>query len=410
MRAQKGIGGALLVDATRHGGPTRRAACPFTRDTLRERGIAGLDVSREGEIPLGVFVTDPEAGAVGQCGEAQQRVVELRGGSLEEAAAACEKKRVAREGVPSTDVRDCAERVTGHVEHVQRRVAQRQLIPFAYAARLARDAPCREIVRAADDLDAGMGRAQSHHAAGVVEVVVRAPDRGEAKAARCEEIVHRRRLGRVYDDRFAARGAHEQIGVVVVQQGNRDDVDRGLCGGGHAATIRAPARAMNRDIVARVSSSPDAGFQKRKRALVVLTVVATPLALGMETLVRTQVFPLLMGGDFDEVRAILGPLLTPVAWGLCGVAILANLLGFALYERIVARAIAKLPPERQTLSAERERAALGAFLLAASVPQVPCILSTLTFTFGAPLMPVVVGVALGSLGVVAQALRTRRPA
>jgi hypothetical protein len=167
---------------------------------------------------------------------------------------------------------------------------------------------------------------------------------------------------------------------------------------------------MNRDIVARVSSSPDAGFQKRKRALVVLTVVATPLALGMETLVRTQVFPLLMGGDFDEVRAILGPLLTPVAWGLCGVAILANLLGFALYERIVARAIAKLPPERQTLSAERERAALGAFLLAASVPQVPCILSTLTFTFGAPLMPVVVGVALGSLGVVAQALRTRRPA
>ena len=159
-----------------------------------------------------------------------------------------------------------------------------------------------------------------------------------------------------------------------------------------------------------MSSPPDDGFQKRKRALVVLTVVATPLALGMETLVRTQVFPLLMGGDFEEVRAVLGPLLTPVAWGLCGVAILANIAGFALYARLVARSIARLPPERRALGPERERAALGAFLLAASVPQVPCILSTLTFTFGAPLAPVLVGVTLGSLGVFAQALRTRSPA
>lgn len=159
-----------------------------------------------------------------------------------------------------------------------------------------------------------------------------------------------------------------------------------------------------------MSASPHDGFQQRKRALVLLTVVATPLALGMETLVRTQVFPLFLGGDFDEVRALLGPPLTPVAWALCGVALVANVAGYVLHARLVQRAVAKLPPARRDAPAERERAALGAFLLAASVPQVPCILSTLAFTFGASLAPVLLGVALGSLGVVAQALRTRSPA
>jgi hypothetical protein len=243
----------------------------------------------------------------------------------------------------------------------------------------------------------------------MVEVVVRAPDPRESQAAGSEGFVYGRALRRIDDDRLSACPIDEQIGVVVLEQSEGDHLER-RGDDGHVTTIRALARTTNQDIVARVSSPSDDGFQKRKRALVVLTVVATPLALGMETLVRTQVFPLLMGGDFEEVRTVLGPLLTPVAWGLCGVAILANLAGFALYARLVARSIAKLPEARRADPAERERAALGAFLLAASVPQVPCILSTLTFTFGAPLAPVLVGVTLGSLGVFAQALRTRSPA
>lgn len=409
LRAEKGVRRALFVDAPGDRRSRRRALALGARAACGEGCIAGLDRAREREVFRGVFVTDPEACVAGEGGEARERVVELRGGALEEAAASAQKKRVAGEGVPSADEGDRAEGVARHLEHVKRDVSVREHVALAHAACLTGDATRPAIVVAPDHVDAGMGGAQLRDTARVVEVVVRAPEARELQAARSDRFAHGRARRRIDDHRFSARRIDEQIGEVVIQQGNRDDLDRRRRGV-HPGTIRALACAANQDIVARVSSPPDDGFQKRKRALVVLTVVATPLALGMETLVRTQVFPLLMGGDFEEVRAVLGPLLTPVAWGLCGVAILANIAGFALYARLVARSIARLPPERRALGPERERAALGAFLLAASVPQVPCILSTLTFTFGAPLAPVLVGVTLGSLGVFAQALRTRSPA
>jgi len=409
VRAEKGIRRALVVDAAGDRRPRCGALGLHAHDAVGEGGVGRLDLAREGEVLRGVFVADPEAGVVGEGGEARERLRELCGRTLEEPPAAGEKERVTREGVPSADEGDRAEGVTGDFEHVKRGMSVREHIPVRDAARLPGDAARPEVVVAPDDVEAGMGGAQVRDTARVIEVVMRAPDSRESQPARRERCEDGRAFRRIDDDGFSARRIDEQIGIVVVQQGNRDDVDRRIRSV-HAATIRALPRTANRDIVARVSSSSDDGFQKRKRALVVLTVVATPLALGMETLVRTQVFPLLMGGDFEEVRAVLGPLLTPVAWGLCGVAILANIAGFALYARLVARSIARLPPERRALGPERERAALGAFLLAASVPQVPCILSTLTFTFGAPLAPVLVGVTLGSLGVFAQALRTRSPA
>lgn len=138
-----------------------------------------------------------------------------------------------------------------------------------------------------------------------------------------------------------------------------------------------------------------------------VTTIAAPVALGFETLLRKLLFPLLMDDDFDVVRTFLRPALTPFAWLLCGIALLAMLAGFALHARLVARAIGRLPPQRRELPRERARAELGAFLLSASVPQLPCVLSTVMFTFGAEFLPVLLTVTIGSLGVLGQALRTR---
>jgi membrane protein YqaA with SNARE-associated domain len=156
-----------------------------------------------------------------------------------------------------------------------------------------------------------------------------------------------------------------------------------------------------------VTERPPSSALKPKRFLVVMTTIAAPVSLGFETLLRKLFFPLLMGDDFELVRDFLRPLLTPVAWMLCGVALLANFAGFALHAWLVARILKRLPEERRALREEREWAELPAFLVAASVPQMPCLFSTLMFTFGAELLPVLLGVGLGSLGVLVQALRTR---
>ena len=159
-----------------------------------------------------------------------------------------------------------------------------------------------------------------------------------------------------------------------------------------------------------MSTTPRQTTRRGKRLLVGLTTVAAPLALALETLMRKLLFPLLMGDDFELVRDFLRPLLTPVAWALCGVALLAVLAGMALHARLVARAIARLPESKRALPAERERAEVGAFMIAASVPQIPCVLSTVTFMFGAELLPILVAVGIASIGVLVQALRTRSPA
>ncbi len=410
MRAQKGIRGALLVDATGHGGPTRRALRPFARGPFRERRIAPFDALREGEILLGVFVADPEAGLVGQRGEAHQRVVQLRGCALEEASAPGEKERVAREGVSPTDVRDRAERVTGHLEYAQRRRARRHHVSVAHAARLTRDALSREIVRTAHHLDAGIRRAQFRDAAGVIEVVVRAPDRSESQPARGEEIAHGCRFGRVHDDGVSAPGAHEQISVVVVEEREGKHLQCGVFRGHDGVTIRALPCIANRDIVPCVNGQPSPRLRRFKRVLVAITVASTPLALGVETLMRTQIFPLFLGGQFEEVRVFLEPQMTPVAWAFCGITTLAGFAGLALQKRVLRRALEKLPPERRALPGARERAVLGSFLVAASVPQLASVGSTLLFTFGASLVPVVVGVVIGSSAVLVQASRAVDPA
>ncbi len=138
-----------------------------------------------------------------------------------------------------------------------------------------------------------------------------------------------------------------------------------------------------------------------KGTLVAMTAVAAPAALGFETLLRHLLLP----AAFELVREALRPVLTPVAWALCGVCALAGVAGLVLQKRIASRSVERLPPERRTPD-QVERARVGAFMLAASIPQIPAILATFSFMFGASLVPVLVAIALVTAAVLTQARRT----
>lgn len=144
------------------------------------------------------------------------------------------------------------------------------------------------------------------------------------------------------------------------------------------------------------------GRNRGKAALVVITAAAAPVALGFETLLRHLLFP----ADFELVREALRPALTPVAWLLCLLCAAAGAFGILFQQRMAARSMEKLPADRRAPELE-DRARLGAFMLAASIPQVPAILATFTFMFGAALTPVLVAVVIVTATVAVQAVRTR---
>ena len=130
-----------------------------------------------------------------------------------------------------------------------------------------------------------------------------------------------------------------------------------------------------------------------------LTILAAPGALGFETLLRA----LLFDDDFELLRQFLSPVLTPVAWVLGLVAAAGSLAGLALQRSIAHKRLARLP---EGASFEvRYQQVLAVFLLTTAAPQIPAILATFAFMFGASLAPVLVGVGICSLGVIAQALR-----
>lgn len=138
--------------------------------------------------------------------------------------------------------------------------------------------------------------------------------------------------------------------------------------------------------------------KRPSRTLLYLTVLAAPAALAFETALRKLLFP----ADFEEVRSLLEPLLTPVGWLIGGVAAVASLVGLVLQRRMAEKRVARLP-ERTADACYRE--VFGVFLLTTAVPQIPAILSTFMFMFGASIVPVLVAVGIASLGVVAQAAR-----
>lgn len=128
----------------------------------------------------------------------------------------------------------------------------------------------------------------------------------------------------------------------------------------------------------------------------VLAIVAcsTPLALAVETGLRQLIFP----PEFDDVRMWLRPTITPWVWLAVPACVVAIPLGARLQRWLVARDLAKLPPERRT-EQERIESEFDALLLSTSAPQLPAVLATIAFMFGSGLAPVAVAMAVATIGV-----------
>lgn len=135
--------------------------------------------------------------------------------------------------------------------------------------------------------------------------------------------------------------------------------------------------------------------------LVSATVLAAPVALALESVLRWLFFP----SEFEAVRAWLEPFLTPLAWVLVTISALAGVAGVLTQRTLVARKLAKLGPE--ATSAQRAAVRDQVFLITASIPQLPTIASTFAFMFGASVVPTLVGVAICTVSVLGQGLALR---
>ncbi|MCA9697140.1 MAG: hypothetical protein KC431_06425 [Myxococcales bacterium] len=140
-----------------------------------------------------------------------------------------------------------------------------------------------------------------------------------------------------------------------------------------------------------------AGYQISLRVVVLVIAISAPLALGIETLLRTQVLVPIIGPDLDEVRAFFSPQTTMAAWAMVGVCVLAGLLGLALLRRAIRRDQANAEGTQE----DRTRKLKDRLLLLTSVPQVPAILATLCFMAGSELTPVLISMAVSTAFVIA---------
>lgn len=138
---------------------------------------------------------------------------------------------------------------------------------------------------------------------------------------------------------------------------------------------------------------------KRPKAVLWLTIVAAPGALAIETALRKLLFP----AEFEEVREFLEPTLTPFGWGLAAFAAFGAALGLVVQRHVANRRLARLPDDATV--DQRYREIFAVFLLTTAVPQIPALLSTFVFMFGASIWTVSTAIAFCSVGVVAQALR-----
>lgn len=136
--------------------------------------------------------------------------------------------------------------------------------------------------------------------------------------------------------------------------------------------------------------------------LLALICLSTPLALGVETVLRR----LMMPPNFEEVRAWLSPTLTPWAWAAVPVTVVATGLGWWLFGVLARRELNKRRPGCTEAEA-RARAELEAVLLATSAPQVPAVAATMLLMMGASAVPVLVTMGVAMLGVLSLGLRLR---
>jgi hypothetical protein len=124
-----------------------------------------------------------------------------------------------------------------------------------------------------------------------------------------------------------------------------------------------------------------------------LVVTAVPVAWGVETALRNAFFP----ADFEQLRELLRPAMTAVARGLVVVTVALLLPTYLLMRRLAHARLRVLPALRPDL---RAGARVLAFLGASSLLQVPGVLVTFAFMFGAALKPVAACVVLGTGGLV----------
>ncbi|MCA9600578.1 MAG: hypothetical protein KC417_01060 [Myxococcales bacterium] len=139
-------------------------------------------------------------------------------------------------------------------------------------------------------------------------------------------------------------------------------------------------------------------LERPHRMLVAITAIAAPVALVFEWALRRWA----LGDALDEVRAALGPYATFLASGLALVSIGLAVVAAPLFRALATRAFAKIPPEARAHPGRRTQAITGAFLIASSVVQLPALVATLAYTFGASFGPVALCLACSCVGVVHQ--------
>jgi hypothetical protein len=131
-----------------------------------------------------------------------------------------------------------------------------------------------------------------------------------------------------------------------------------------------------------------------RRVLVAAIAVSSPLSLGVETALRTLLFT----DDMRDLRAMVGPSLTPVAWAMVGLTAVAAVVGVAVQGAAFRHALRSRDASDPDA---RERARVQALYVASSVPQLPALVATFLFTGGAALTPVTIALLIAALGVLA---------
>jgi|GEM_PF-1995290 len=142
----------------------------------------------------------------------------------------------------------------------------------------------------------------------------------------------------------------------------------------------------------------------KRYGLLAIIGLSTPFALVVETGVRRVMMP----PEFDEVRAWLSPEVTPYAWAMAPLAVVATGIGFFLQRWLVRRALRK--PLRAGMSRDeaRQRAEFDALMLSTSAPQLPALMGTILFMLGSELTPVLVAMGVATVGVISLGLTMGR--
>jgi len=139
--------------------------------------------------------------------------------------------------------------------------------------------------------------------------------------------------------------------------------------------------------------------------MLALVALSTPMALVAETYLRRLMFP----PEFEEVRTYLQPSLEVPVWSLLSLVALTTWFGIRAQERRVERKMAARPPAEQTQH-YRDKDTFDSLVLFTSLPQIPAILATFGFMFGASLVPVLVNMAASTAGVLAVGMTSLRRA